>query len=417
MSSDKIYTLVFLVTAFPPEVSGASYTNWERVQWLAKQGMYRVVVFAPDWQHEKPNSSLALSDLDEKLIIERYPSKPWPPYHLTHVPRFPVARQINEKLAYYQPDLITMTDVERFFLLSTWQLPGRHYAKQHRIPYLAEYHTDIYNFSATYPGWQWLRGFVRTSNLTKHLYHPFDSTICFSQAASKSCQDMGISHVHTMPYGIDLSMCSPNRRHRQWLKPWLSEHEQEHKVLLFLGRLGFEKRVDLLIEAFAKLKSQQPNCSLIIAGDGPLNVVNQLKRLAAPVPDIHFTGFLLGEAKANLLASCDLFCSPSPYETFGRTIVEAMASGIPVVTVNSGAVSEYLFDGLNGYLVPPDDVEGLAHGISQALSTNNLEIIHRALQDVKQFSFEQGCQNLHHYYQQLLGLNHDSKDLINLSKI
>lgn len=417
MESHKIYTLAFLVTGFPPDVSGVSHFNWERVQWLAKQGIYRVVVFAPDWQSES-DSSLALSDLNENLIIERYPSKPWLPYKLTHVPKFLAARQISKKIADYQPDLIVMTDVERFFLLSTWQLPGRRYAKSHNIPYIAEYHTDLYNFSAAYPGWQWLRNTVRNSQLTSYLYREFDMTLCPSAAASKSCQEVGIPNVNTIPfYGIDVSTYSPIYRSRKWLEPWLSVEEKDNKILLFLGRLGFEKRVDLLIEAFAKLKRRQPNYSLIIAGDGPDNVVKQLNRLAEGIPDIHFTGFILGETKANVLASCDIFCSPSPYETFGRTVVEAMASGIPVVTVDSGAVSEYILDGVNGYLVPPDNIEELANGIAKVLSSNNTEIIQRALRDANQFSLEQGCQNLSNYYQHLLSINKDYQDLGRLNTI
>jgi len=407
MKPIKIYTLAFLVTGFPPDVSGVSHFNWERAQWFAKQGMYRVVVFAPDWQKE-PNSPLALSDLDGKLIIERYPSKPWTPYKLTHVPRFRAARQISKRLADYKPDLIVVTDVERFFLLSTWQLPGQRYAREHHIPYLAEYHTDLYNFSAAYSGWQWLRNLVRSSQLVSYLYGNIDMTICSSTAASQSCKDQGIHKVHTLPFlGIDVSTYSPSRCHRKWLEPWLSFHEKDNKILLFLGRLGFEKRVDLLIAAFAKLKRKQPNYSLLIAGDGPAEVVNQLKRLAEEVSDIHFTGFLLGETKANVLASCDVFCSPSPYETFGRTVVEAMASGVPVVTVDSGAVSEYILDGVNGYLIPPNDIEGLADGIHRVLSSNNAEVIQCALRDAKQFSLEQGCQNLDNYYRRLLSCYSD----------
>jgi glycosyltransferase involved in cell wall biosynthesis len=153
---------------------------------------------------------------------------------------------------------------------------------------------------------------------------------------------------------------------------------------------------------------------LLINGDGPVNVVNQLKRLAQPIPHIHFTGFILGDKKANLLASCDLFCSPSPYETFGRTIVEAMASGVPVLTVDSGAVSEYVRDGVNGYLVLPNDVESLANGLQRAFSSNHTKIIQRALQDANQFSVEQGCQKLHFYYQNLLGMEQKSPSFINL---
>jgi glycosyltransferase involved in cell wall biosynthesis len=398
MNFGKVYTLAFLVTAFPPEVSGSSHFNWARTQWFAKQGMYRVIVFAPDFQKGADSPVL-----DENLIIERYPSKPWIPYKVTYVPTWRAARQISQKIADYKPELIVMTDVERYFLLSAWQLPGRDYVRKHQIPYLAEYHTDVYNFSATYPGWQWLRNFIRRSRLLSYLYHQLDTTICPSQSASKSCQEMGLKNTHVIPFfGTDISTYNPSRRNRKCLEPWLSLKERDNKILLFLGRLGFEKRVDLVIEAFAKLKRTQLNYSLIIVGDGPTDVVNQLKRLAEPIPDIHFAGFLLGETKANVLASCDVFCSPSPYETFGLTVVEAMASGIPVVTVDSGAVSEYIRHGINGYLVPPNDVEGLANTIHKVLSSNNTEIIQNACRDAKQFSIEQGCQNLNNYYQHFL---------------
>lgn len=322
--TSKIYTLAFLVTGFPPDVSGVSHFNWERAQWFAKQDIYRVVVFAPDWQNQ-PGAPMVPSDLEKKLIIERYPSKPWVPYKLTHVPKLVATRQINKKLAYYQPDLIIITDVESFFLLSAWQLPGKRYARKHGIPFIAEYHTDLYQFSAAYAGWQWLRNAARSFQLTSYLYRQLDLTICSSTAASQSCKEMGIPNVHTIAFmGIDVSMYSPSRCSRKWLEPWLSPEEQDNKVLLFLGRLIFEKRVDLVIEAFIKLKRRQPNCSLLIVGDGPVAVVKQLKRLAEQFTHIHFTGFLLGETKANVLASCDVFCSPSPYETFGRTVVEAM---------------------------------------------------------------------------------------------
>jgi glycosyltransferase involved in cell wall biosynthesis len=398
MSCDRTYTLAFLVTAFPPEVSGSARFNWARAEWFAKQGEFRVVVFAPDFQKE-PDSSLA----DKNLIIERYPSKPWIPYKLTYVPTIRAAQQISQKLADYQPDLIVMTDVERYFLLGAWHLPGIDYSRKHHIPYLAEYHTDVYNFSATYPSWQWLRDLIRRFRLFSYLYHQIDTTICPSKSASKSCQEMGIKNTHVIPFlGTDISTYDPNRRNRKWLESWLSPKEKDNKILLFLGRLGFEKRVDLLIEAFAKLKRKHLNYSLVIVGDGPVDVVNRLKRLAEPIPDIHFTGFLLGETKANLLASCDVFCSPSPYETFGMTVAEAMASGVPIVTVDSGAVSEYILDGVNGYLVQPNDVEGLANCLEKVLSTDNTELIQRALQDANRYSFEHGCQNLNDYYQRLL---------------
>lgn len=389
-------TLVFLVTAFPPEVSGSAHFNYARAEWFAQQG-YRVIVFAPDWQNATDTTNYP-----QNLTVERYASKPWIPYPLTYVPTLQAARKINQQIDRYQPDLIVMSDVERYFLLSAWQLPGRRYAKTNKVPYLAEYHTDIYNFSSTYPGWQWLRLVVRRSRILSLLYHAFDETICPSKAAQESCQTMGVNNTHVIPFfGTDISTYSPQRKNREHIATWLSDKEQNNKIVGFLGRLGFEKRVDLLIEAFAQLKRTQPRCSLLIVGDGPANVVDSLKQQAATVPNVHFTGFLMGEQKANVLASCDVFCTPSPYETFGLTVVEAMASGVPVVTVKSGAVAEYLIDNHNAYLVNPDDSAALATRLSAALQDDSTALIKQALQDANGYSVEQGCQNLCDYYQQL----------------
>ncbi|MGF1499071.1 MAG: glycosyltransferase [Elainellaceae cyanobacterium] len=397
-------TLAFLVTAFPPEVSGSAHFNWARAQWFAEQG-FRVIVFAPDWDQRAESAQFG-----KHLRVERYRSQPWIPYKMTYVPTVQAAKEISQKIDDYQPDLIVMTDVERYFLLSAWQLPGRRYARENRVPYLAEYHTDVYNFSATYPGWQWLRSVVRQSRLLSQLYHRLDATICPSGAASRSCQEMGVKNMQVIPFfGTDISTYGPERRDRQHLASRLTPQEQDHQTIIFLGRLGFEKRVDLLIEAFGQLKQRQPKTSLFIVGDGPAEVVNALKRKAAPIADIHFTGFLMGETKANVLASCDLFCSPSPYETFGLTVVEAMASGVPVVTVESGAVAEYLIDQKNAYLVPPDSVMALGDRLELALQRDNTVLIQQALQDAKHYSVEQGCQNLHNYYQQLISTNENSQ--------
>ena len=317
-----------------------------------------------------------------------------------YVPTVAAVHQINKTLADYKPNLITLVSVERAFLFGSWQFPGRGYAKEHQVPYITEYHTDYYNFAGSYPIWRLLREvFIRP--VTKYLYHQFDSTIVPSKLVNNNLQQMGVKNSLFIPiYGFDSSLYNPSHRNRNFLDSWLSEKEKNNKVLLFLGRLCLEKQIELLIEVFARLRATQEKLSLIIAGDGP--TISSLKSLARPILNIHFTGFIHGKAKAQLLASCDLFCSPSPYETFGRTIVEAMASGLPVIAIKSGAISEYMIDGVNGYLVPSDTVEELTHCIERALSNDNSEIIQNALQDADQLSSQQGCQKLNDYYEQLL---------------
>ncbi len=102
------------------------------------------------------------------------------------------------------------------------------------------------------------------------------------------------------------------------------------------------------------------------------------------------------------MASCDVYCSPAPYETFGRTIIEAMASGIPIVTVDSGAVSAHIVSGINGYLVSPNDSLALSSTLKMVLSNENRSIIEHGLKDADNFSIKRRCEHLYHYYQQLL---------------
>ncbi|MEM8673195.1 MAG: glycosyltransferase [Cyanobacteria bacterium P01_G01_bin.67] len=394
-------TLLFLFTTFPPEVSGSAQYNWDRVRWLAKQGQYIIVVLAPEC---RKGSSLPTvpPDLQKQLIIETYPSQNWLLYQLNRVPTLLAAKKIKQRIEYYQPDLITVVDVERLFWFSTWHLPGKKYANDNHIPYITEYHTDYYQMSSTYPLGK-LLGEIIFKHITGYLYRQFDLIVTVSAAASRSLKLLGLSDFHQIQmYGIDTSKFSPNRRNRKHLEKWLSPEQYEHKVLLFLGRLSPEKRIELLIQAFKRLLDKHQKLCLLIAGDGPVEFVNQLKHITKTIPNIHFTGFVHKEAKANLLASCDVYCSPAPYETFGLSVVEAMASGVPVVTVNSGGVSDYLIDEINAYLVIPDDLESLTNAIDKSLSRDNTVIVKQALQDTHSLSIEQCCQNLNSFYKQLL---------------
>lgn len=406
MTASPNQTLGFIFTTFPPEVSGSALYNWQRIQWLAQQGCYRVIALVPDWGTEASLPTVP-PKLQETLILEPYPSRPWPIYQLLRSPQWKAADYMRDRLAYYQPDIITVVDVERLFWFGVWHLPGVKYARTNKIPYLSEYHTDYYNHVSTYRGGRLIQKIIKP--LTCLLYHSCSQTLAISDTAQLSLQQLGVNNSIMLPmYGLDLAEFSPDKRDHQYLHSWLSKTEHSHQVVLFMGRLAMEKRLDWLIQAFALVKKQYPQCSLFIAGDGPQDVVTQLKKMARSVPHIHFLGFIQGDAKAKLLASCDVYCSPAPYETFGRTPIEAMASGIPIITINRGGVTTYIRHGINGYLVAPDDIQGLSEALMKVLITPNPALIKQAQSDANQYSLEQRCQNLHKYYQQILSSNFSS---------
>ncbi len=123
--------------------------------------------------------------------------------------------------------------------------------------------------------------------------------------------------------------------------------------LLFLsvGRVSREKRLDVLLQAFERLRAHVPGARLVIAGDGP---AREALELEAP-GGVRFVGELHGDPLAELYASADVFCFPSTTDTFGQVLLEAGASGLPVVAAAAGGAPELVKHGSNGLLVRPDD--------------------------------------------------------------
>jgi glycosyltransferase involved in cell wall biosynthesis len=116
-------------------------------------------------------------------------------------------------------------------------------------------------------------------------------------------------------------------------------------VLLYVGRLSWEKNLRMLVQSFLGMDHQ--HCHLIIVGDGPARAEIQQQLADFPVT---FTGYLRGEALATAYASADVFAFPSYTETFGQVVLEAMASGLPVVGLYSAGVCDLVSDGQTGLL-------------------------------------------------------------------
>lgn len=151
----------------------------------------------------------------------------------------------------------------------------------------------------------------------------------------------------------------------------------DKKVVLFVGRLAEKKGVSYAIEAMRQVN----NAMLVIAGDGPLK--SKLQRQAETVQKesgstILFLGAKTHEELKGIYASADLFVMPSitakdgDKEGFGLVILEAFASGLPIVASRSGGITDIVKDGVNGYLAEEKDVSGLADRINIVLRDKNI---------------------------------------------
>jgi alpha-1,6-mannosyltransferase len=165
----------------------------------------------------------------------------------------------------------------------------------------------------------------------------------------------GVEHVEQVPLGVDLEHFHPRRRVRgASLKGRLGI--PEGRVALFAGRYAREKRLDLVLDAWPEIE-RRTGIRLALVGDGPREREYRRHPYAARVTWLPFEGNR--ELFADLLAAVDIYVAPGPYETFGLSALEAMASGTPVLSVDRGGVAERVAESGAGETYPFDSVEGL----------------------------------------------------------
>lgn len=151
-------------------------------------------------------------------------------------------------------------------------------------------------------------------------------------------------------------------------------HLADRTILLFLSRLDPKKGLDLLLPAFAQVRAQYPQVTLVLAGGGDSAFVTRLRQEAVRLAidlDIIWAGFLDREDKEAALADADLFVLPSYSENFGIAVVEAMATGLPVVVSDQVGIHREIAEAQVG-LVIPCDIEALTRALIQLVSDAQL---------------------------------------------
>lgn len=135
----------------------------------------------------------------------------------------------------------------------------------------------------------------------------------------------------------------------------------DEAILFFVGRLVFEKGVDVLLQAFRYLLAVRPATKLVIAGKGPIQAdLEEMARQLGIADRVHFAGYVDAKTRNRFLSISDAAIFPSRYEPFGIVALEAMAAGVPVVAGNVGGLREIIADGEDGWLVAPGDAGALS---------------------------------------------------------
>jgi phosphatidylinositol alpha-mannosyltransferase len=230
---------------------------------------------------------------------------------------------------------------------------------------------------------------------TKTILKYFDSLTAVSDAAAQYVRTLTDQPVEIIPNGIDLKKY--HQRHK--LKPVAGKA----KTILYIGRLERRKGVKHLVDAFARLNDG--HVKLLLAGDGPDRTKLEFYVSEKGLKNVKFLGYISETKKLKLLRSADIFCSPALYgESFGIVLLEAMASGTPVVAGdNPGYTSVMQGRGLMS-LADPTDTEAFAQRIALLLYDKDLAKLWRKWADgyVKQFDYPQVIAQYEALYKKLL---------------
>jgi glycosyltransferase involved in cell wall biosynthesis/predicted metal-dependent phosphoesterase TrpH len=190
-------------------------------------------------------------------------------------------------------------------------------------------------------------------------YGQLDTVFVNSEEYRQSWINRGLDPVKLkiFPRGLDTELFNPARRDPAfWEKYGVATNGEVR--LLYVGRISREKDLDVLANAYHRLRDEGLSVQLFVVGQGPYS-----QALSEILPDAVFTGYLTGVELATAYASADVFAFPSTTDTFGNVIIEAQASGVPVVVSDSGGPKELVDDKTNGLVTKSHDVDDFTRAI------------------------------------------------------
>ncbi len=317
--------LAIFTETFLPKWDGIANTLCYLLEHLAERG-HACLMFAPEGAPER---------YAETEIIG-LPSMAFPFYR--DLKLVPPLVDVEQELADFEPDLVHLVN------LASLGLVGMRHANDLGIPVVASYHTDLPGYARHYgmrlledPIWAYFRW----------LHNQADLNLCPSHFTKRELEAHEFERVDVWGRGVDTDRFNPKWRDAAW-RERLTDGHPESPLMLYVGRLATEKRIDWL----RPLLDIVPNARLAIVGDGPIR--EDLEERFEGTSTV-FTGFLDGMDLSRAYAAGDLFVFPSASETFGNVVLEAMASGLPVIAAGAGGPVDHVKHRVNGFLSDPDD--------------------------------------------------------------
>ncbi len=237
----------------------------------------------------------------------------------------------------------------------------------------------------------------------KQFYAPFDLVTAPSRTIEKLLNKHGVHRTAVVPNGIDTKKFTPY--HDRHIVRKLLGISAKERVILTSGRLSSEKNVEVLLDAFARLRRHH-KAKFIVQGDGParLGYIKHAKKIGIQ-KDVIFTGFVKDYEIPFFYAAADVFATASTFETQGLALLEAMACERVCVGARSLAIPELIKHGSNGYLFRPFDARDCEEQLLKALELKDSQkkkLLKNARNTAVEYSIQKSTEKLVEAYKRVL---------------
>jgi len=243
-------------------------------------------------------------------------------------------------------------------------------------------------------------GWPVTPILLKRRARKLDGKIAVSKPAMEFASKHVPGYYNIIPNGIDLEHFSPD------VSP-IEEFGDGKLNLLFVGRLESRKGLNYLLKAYKRVQQEISGSRLIIVGPGTRLRRRYEKQVRRDrLNDVTFVGYVPYEELPRYYKTADIFCSSATgRESFGIVLLEAMATGKPVVASNIEGYASVVTNGVDGLLVPPRDEKALAQALISLMTDQSLrqQMGARGRAKALEYSWEQIAQKVLSYYIRVLG--------------
>lgn len=343
--------IAIVTETWPPEINGVALSLLQLCKGLQKQG-HKILLIRPEQKQKCEDFAPNKECLVKAQSIPKYPSLQfgWPQF-----------LKVSQALDAFAPNVVHIV-TEGPLGLSVLQA-----AKAKAIPVSSGFHSPFQEFSRSFD----LAFLVKPIQRYLRWFHNNTQMTCIpSKDTGHILRQLGVTcPLVVVGRGVDVACFSPTHHSDVLRQKWGANADT--KVLLYVGRLSPEKEIDVLLSAYIEMRSTtQHPLKLVIVGDGPER--NRLEMMAQG-HDVIFTGNLTGLNLAQAYASANVFVFASQVETFGNVVLEAMASGLPVVAYDYACAHLHVKHTETGWLSPLGNVTSFTQSIHQLPENRELK--------------------------------------------